>query len=163
MASVYVQTEYAALFQGLTGDSIVQTNRAYEEDSIYQVTFTPVNRVQASKPTIYFNYPSSVKAPESDLREIPDPDDTSGSPAMIKAGTCTVRCGEGAEAESSMDDCVKRENSRQFQIKRAIPEDYGGIRYADDLEEEARNVEAMAEGPEKEIAKLGLQTTCLDT
>jgi len=57
---------------------------------MYEVTFTPANRVVQRPVTIYFNYPSSVGVHEDTLTEEPDP--TTGETKLI--GKCYVRCGD---------------------------------------------------------------------
>ena len=60
---VVVTTDYAALFKGLGPNNIQQSHRGYSKAATYTVTFNPTNRVDASRVTLYFSYPSSVGIP----------------------------------------------------------------------------------------------------
>ena len=129
------------MLEGLGPDNIQQSRRDYNEDSIYTVTFNPTNRVDWSRLTLYFSYPSSVAIPKDGITStcsVKDGkvDDT----CKYKDQDCSVTCGTGDHNINEFK-CIKPgEKSRSFKVTKAIREGWGGTR-----KEGGEEVKAMCE------------------
>jgi hypothetical protein len=55
--------DYSSGLQGLSGDNIVQTDKEYETDATYRISFVPYSKIvdpNANPLMIHLSYPSTI-------------------------------------------------------------------------------------------------------